>query len=159
MEPPHLVVARVAHEEDLPLQSVHNQLCPERASSTLCPPLLTGMIGLTLFAVRFRLPSMPANRSAFFRWAAMAFHLAASESRYGWCRQLLAACVAIPIHFALVFAAVNAVCPPAYVVLRYPVECINAVTPNSDDSLFGNPTQARRQAVKPKSRQEDKIRY
>jgi hypothetical protein len=83
------------------------------------PPLLTGMIGLIFFAVRFFLPSMPAARSAFFRWAANAFHLDASESRKGKRVLLLAACVAMPIHFALAFAAAKAFFPPAHLRLRY----------------------------------------
>ena len=104
----HFEVASLAQAEDLPLHMVQSQLCPERASSMLCPPLLTGIMGLICLGVRFFLPSIPACRSAFFRWAANAFHLDASESRNGKCEQLLAACVAMPIHFALAFAAAKA---------------------------------------------------
>ena len=79
----HFDVASLAQDVDLVLQVEQSQLFPERASSILCPPLLVGMTGLTCLGVRFFLPSTPARRSSLILCATTAFHLAASESRYG----------------------------------------------------------------------------
>ena len=45
LELSHFDVASLAQAEDLHLYLVQSQLCPERASSMVCPPLLTGTIG------------------------------------------------------------------------------------------------------------------
>ena len=79
----HFDVASFAQDVDLVLQVEQSQLFPERANSMLCPPLLAGTTGLTCLGVRFFLPSTPARRSSLILCAATAFHLAASESRYG----------------------------------------------------------------------------
>ena len=106
--PLHLEVASFAHEVDLVLHRVQSQQWPDKANSMVCPPLADGMTFFSGFDPLLFLPSIPAFLSALFLWAATALHLEASESRKGKRGWLPAAWVAIPIHFALAFAASNA---------------------------------------------------
>ena len=105
LAPSHFAVASFIYEVDLPLQAVHSQQCPDKASSMLCPPLAAGTTCFFCLAPLFFLPSTPAFLSALILSAAIAFHREASESRKGKSGALFATWVAMPIHLALDFAA------------------------------------------------------